>query len=299
MVDQKLITLLTVVETHNYSLAAKQLNLTQPAISQHIRQLEKENDIRIFNRDGNDIKLTESGEILVKYARRILSLYNDIEVKLNDAKKQSTSLTIGITRTSESNIVPEVLADFSIKNKGTHIRIVSDTIKNLYDKLSTYEIDIAVIEGNVKRGKYSSVLLDTDTVMAVISNESPLAKKKIVNINDLKKEKMILRNVGSGTRSLFLSQLENINMDIDDFNVILEIDNIATIKDLVEKNIAVSVLPKSCCYSELKTKMITALPIENMNMVREINLVFNKNSIEDNILNGLLECYKEKTMSIK
>ena len=135
--------------------------------------------------------------------------------------------------------------------------------------------------------------------MAVISNESPLAKKKIVNINDLKKEKMILRNVGSGTRSLFLSQLENINMDIDDFNVILEIDNIATIKDLVEKNIAVSVLPKSCCYSELKTKKITALPIENMNMVREINLVFNKNSIEDNILNGLLECYKEKTMSIK
>ena len=81
MVDQKLITLLTVVETHNYSLAAKQLNLTQPAISQHIRQLEKENDIRIFNRDGNDIKLTESCAVPAKYARTSLSLYSDIEIK--------------------------------------------------------------------------------------------------------------------------------------------------------------------------------------------------------------------------
>lgn len=299
MIDQKLITLLKVVETKNFSLAAKQLNLTQPAVSQHIRQLEKENNIHIFNRDGNDIKLTQSGEILVKYARRILSTYHDLDTKLSDAKKQSRSLTIGITRTSESNIVAEVLADYSIKNKGTHIRIISDTIKNLYDKLSTYEIDIAVIEGNVKSGKYSSVLLDTDSLMAVICNDSPLAKKKIVNINDLKNEKMILRTAGSGTRNLFLSQLENINMDIDDFNVILEIDNIATIKDLVEKDIAVSVLPKSCCYGELKTKKLTVLPIENMNMIREINFVFNKDSIEANILDDLLDCYKEKTISIK
>lgn len=299
MIDQKLITLLTVVETKNYSLAAKRLNLTQPAVSQHIRQLENENNIRIFNRDGNDIKLTECGEILVKYARRILSLYNDIDIKLNDSKKQSSSLTIGITRTSESNIVAEVLADYSIKHKGTHIKIISDTIKNLYDKLSTYEIDIAVIEGNVKKGKYSNVLLDTDQLMAVICNESPLAKKSVVNINDLKNEKMILRTAGSGTRNLFLSQLQNVNMDIDDFNIILEIDNIATIKDLVEKDIAVSVLPKSCCYAELKTKKLTVLPIENMNMMREINLVFNKNSIEDNILSNLVECYKEKTISIK
>ena len=299
MIDQKLLTLLTVVETKNYSSAAKILNLTQPAVSQHIKQLEKEHNIHIFNRDGNDIKLTQNGEILVKCARRIVSIYKDLDTKLLDEKKQSQSVTVGITRTSESNIVAEVLAEYSIKNKGTHIKIISDTIKNLYDKLNSYEIDFAVVEGKVDNRKFSNILLDTDSLMAVISNDNPLAKKKIVNINELQKQKLILRTPGSGTRSMFISQLEHIDMDIDDFNVIMEIDNIATIKDLVEKDIAVSVLPKSCCYSELKSGLLTVLPIENMNMIREISLIFNKNSVEQNVVDGIVDTYKAKTIANK
>lgn len=296
MEDSKFITLLTVSELKNYTLAAKKLNLTQPAVSQHIRQLENELNIRIFNRVGSDLKITPEGSILIKYARRITSLYKELETKLSDEKKHARTLTIGITHTAESNIVAEVLVEFCSRNKGTKIKIISDSIKNLYDKLSTYEIDMAVVEGKVTEKKYSSVLLDTDSLVAVMSANNPLAKNKIVNVNDLKREKMILRSKQSGTRSLFVSQLGNMNISIDEFNVILEIDNIATIKDLVQKGAGVSVLPKSVCFSEMKNHSLAILPIENMTMIREMNIVFMDDFVSRSTLDEILSIYRELTI---
>lgn len=293
MEDVKLVSLLAASELKNFTLAAKKLNLTQPAVSQHIKQLETELNIKIFNRVGNDLKITPEGEILLKYARRIVSLYHELASKLKDEKKHAKSLIIGITHTSESNIVAEVLANYCANNKGTKIKIVSDTIKNLYDKLSTYEIDLAFVEGKVTEKKYSSVLLDTDYLVAVMNLDNPLAKQKIVNINDLKKEKMILRSKQSGTRNLFVSQLMNMDMSIDEFNVILEIDNIATIKDLIRKGAGVSVLPRSVCFSELKDHSLAILPIENMNMIRETNIVFMKDFISQEIVDNILSMYHQ------
>ncbi len=293
MEDLKLITLLTASELKNFTKTAKKLNLTQPAVSQHIKQLEKELNIKIFNRVGNDLKITPEGQILIKYARRIVSLYNELESKLKDEKKHAKSLIIGITHTSESNIVAEVLANYCANNKGTKIKIVSDTIKNLYDKLSSYEIDLAFVEGKVPEKKYSSVLLDTDYLVAVMNLNNPLAKKKIIDINDLKKEKMILRSKLSGTRSLFVSELTNMNMSLDEFNIILELDNIATIKDLIKKGAGVSVLPRSVCYSELKDHSLAILPIKDMNMIRETNMVFVKDFVSQNLVDDISSMYRE------
>lgn len=291
MIDPKLITFLTVNQCQNYTMAAKLLNLTQPAVSQHIKQLESELNITIFNRVNNDLKLTNEGAILLKYARRIISLYKDLDTKIKDEKTQSKSLVIGITHTAESNVVAEVLAIYCAENKGLRIKIISDTIKNLYDKLSNYEIDLAIVEGQILNRKYNSILLDTDSLVAVMNNQNPLAKKQIVNLNDLKKEKMILRSPMSQTRSLFVSQLESLNMSIDEFNIILEIDNIATIKDLIAKNMAVSVLPKSTCYSELKNHSLAIRPIENVNLMRQTNIVFLKDYTDHNTLDQLLSIY--------
>ncbi len=296
MEDTKLISLLAVNELKNYTLAAKKLNLTQPAISQHIRQLETELNIKIFNRVGSELKITPEGEILVKYARRIVSMYADLESRLKDLKRHSKTLTIGITHTAESNIVAEVLASYSLSNKGTKIKIISDTIKNLYDKLSTYEIDFAFVEGKVTEKKYSSILLDTDHLVAAMNLNNPLAKNKIVDINDLKKEKMILRSKQSGTRSLFVTQLANMNMSIDEFNVIMEIDNIATIKDLIRKGVGVSVLPRSVCFSELKDHSLAILPIENVDMIREMNVVFVKDFVSMDILDDIISIYREMSI---
>ncbi|MCR5740879.1 MAG: LysR family transcriptional regulator [Gammaproteobacteria bacterium] len=293
MIDQKLLTLLTVCETKNYSKASKKLNLTQPAISQHISQLEKELDIKIFNRNNNEMKLTDKGEILVKYARRIVSLYNDLDTELDDARKNKNSLIVGITHSSEGGIFPLVFAKYCEKNKGTHIKIICDSIKNLYDKLQAYEIDLAIVDGSYPSTKYSMVSLDTDFLVAILSKDNPLSKKSIININDLKMEKMILRPITSATRLLFEAHIESINMSIEDFNVVLELDNVTSIKDLVKKNYGISILPKSVCHQESKDNSLIIRPIENLTMIREVNLVYQKDVVEEKILDDLIKIYHE------
>ncbi|MBR1847419.1 MAG: LysR family transcriptional regulator, partial [Bacilli bacterium] len=151
--DAKLLTLIELSETNSFTKAAKALNLTQPAVSQHVKQLEEEFDAKLFIRSNNNLSLTKEGEIVLKYALRIQSLYNDMNRKLKDCKKCVNNLTVGITHTSESNIAPEIMAKYSERNSGLHIRIISDSIKNLYEKLSLYQIDLAIIEGKIMNKK--------------------------------------------------------------------------------------------------------------------------------------------------
>ena len=291
--DIKLLTFIEISETKSFTKAAKNLNLTQPAVSQHIKQLEQEYDTKLFVRSNNSISLTKEGEIVLKYALRIQSLYSDLSRKIKNNKNYINNLTIGITHTSESNIAPEIMAKYSEANSGSHIRIISDSIKNLYDKLSNYQIDLAIIEGKITNKKYSSIVLGTDSLVVVISPDHPLATKKVVSINDLKKENLILRNLESGTSTLFINELNRLDEDINNFHLSLEMDNVASIKTLVRKNLGISILPKSVCSREIKEKKLVGLPIENMDLIRETNIVFIEDNIERNVLEDIVSIYRQ------
>jgi len=293
MIDPKLYTLLSVVEFNSYTRAAEHLSLTQPAVTQHIKQLEKELNIKIFNRIGNDIKPTNEGNIVIKYARRIIALYESMAQAIIDEQRHIRRLTVGVTHTAESNAIAEVLGKYSAKTPGTSITIITDTINNLYDMVKNYEVDLAVVEGNVQDSSINSLLLDTDSLVLVVSNNHPLAKKNMVTINELKKQPLILRRPSSGTRNLFTAHLESNNLSLDDFNVILEVDNIATIKDLIRRDIGVSILARSVCLDELKKGKITVLPIENLGMIREINILYNNDFKHIDILQNIMREYNK------
>ena len=113
MLDPKLVTLLTICERGSFTKAAEELSLTQPAVSHHIRQLETELGMRIFYRKRGEILLTQEGKILVKYAKRIMGLYEKMHRDLTAAARQMTTLRVGVTHTAESNLMVEVLAKYS------------------------------------------------------------------------------------------------------------------------------------------------------------------------------------------
>ena len=83
--------------------------------------------------------------------------------------------------------------------------ILTDTIKNLYDMLDSYEIDLAIVEGGQHREGMRSLMLDTDYLVCAMSNENPLSRNAMVTLNELKRERMILRLPSSATRALFES----------------------------------------------------------------------------------------------
>ena len=211
----------------------------------------------------------------------------------DDRLRTIDRLRVGVTHTSESNIVSEVLAKYTEQNDNMKITIQTDTINSLYDMLRTYKIDIAILEGGVPDPSINSVMLDTDCLVLAVCNDHPLAKKRMVTLEDLKGERMILRLPNSGTRNLFAANLESRNLSLDDFNVVLEVDNIATIKDLVRRNYGVSVLARSACMDELKKGKITVLPIENLSMVREVNMLYHHTFRHVETLQEIVKLYNE------
>ena len=247
MLDQKVITLLKVYEKKSFSKASHSLSITQPAVSQHIKALEEEFGVKIFERKSGKFIVTKEGEMIVQTARKMLGLHNLLMQELEDRSKATEHITIGVTHTVESNPIAESLAKFCSENEGISIKIVTDSIRNLYKKLKSYELDLIIVEGRSPEEGLKFFMLDTDFLCLAVSPNHQFADRELVTLSELKKENLILRLPNSGTRNLFVAHLESNNMDINEFNVILELDNVATIKDLIRRDFGVSILPKSSC----------------------------------------------------
>lgn len=293
MLDIKTDTLIAVAEEKKFTAAAEKLSLTQPAVSHQIGKLEEELGCKLFLRGNGEFRLTPEGEIAVKYARRFKAMYAKMLTEIDDCGKNLTKVRIGITHTAESSIIAEALAKCGSSESGVLITIITDTIKNLYSMLENYELDIAIVEDKPTNPGLYSVMLDTDYLVCVMSNNNPLAKQSMVTLGEIKRQRMILRLPSSATRMLFEATLESLGESIDSFNVVLEVDNIATIKNLIRKDFGVSILPRSACLDELGKKKITALPIENLSMVRETNIVYKKDFSHTRILKDITRAYKD------
>ena len=292
MLDPKLETFITVAELKNFTKAAQALNLTQPAVSNHINQLEKEYNTKLFMRKKKDFTLTNEGKIALTYARRLKALHDKMIQKIADVQTSSSHIKIGITHTSENNNITEVLAQYANQMHNITITIITDSINTLYDMLENYQLDIAIVDGKKQSGKLNSLMLDTDYLVCVLSSQHPLAKNSSISLNQLKKENMILRLPSSSTRSLFEATLISINESIDSFNVLLEVDNVSTIKQLVMNNFGVSILPQSVCTKDVKKGKIKTLPIENLSMTRQMNIAYNKDFANIDVLNDIVNLYR-------
>lgn len=294
MLDPKLDTLLLVAEKRNFTRAAQALSLTQPAVSHHISQLEQELGVRLFVRGNGDLMLTPEGETVLRYVRRMKALEKKMAEELQEAGRRLTRLRIGITHTAESSIVAEVLARYTNENPGISITIVTDNINNLYDMLENFELDLAVVEGRSTRPELSALMLDTDYLVCVLANTHPLSRSSMITLDEIRQEKLILRLPNSETRVRFESALAAIGESIADFQVILEVDNVATIKDLIRKNLGISILARSACMDELRKGKLTALPIENLSMTRETNLVYHRDFAHKETLQDILALFKKQ-----
>ncbi|MEF2794520.1 MAG: LysR family transcriptional regulator [Hydrogeniiclostridium sp.] len=293
MLDPKLYTLLEVYECKSFVGAARRLSITQPAVSHHIKALEEELNVCIFERNSGKIVVTREGEEVVKCAKKMRGLYNNLRQDLTDSRKLTSHLTVGVTHTAESNPIAEALANYASQNDNVMIKMITGTINKLYTKLKTYEIDLAIVEGRIADPRVRYLLMDTDYLVLAVSPNHPFAKRAMVTLEELKKERMILRLPSSGTRNLFSAHLQSNNQSISDFNVILELDNIATIKDLIRRDFGVSILPKSVCLGELKKKTMAVLPVENLSMIREINIAYLSDFSQMDVLHDIVSSYKE------
>lgn len=162
MIDPKVVSLLTLIQTGSYTRAAKELCLSQPAVSHHIRRLRKNTVSKYFIRTGKNSNRRREGAVLVKYARRALAIHNSCKQAIEDCRSQIRRFTVAITPTAGENRIPQMLATYCSLYPHVHINVFTDTIQNIYNTLKSYEADIAVVEGQIDHPDFTSVLLDTD-----------------------------------------------------------------------------------------------------------------------------------------
>ena len=115
----------------------------------------------------------------------------------------------------------------------------------------------------------------------------------MVTVEQLKAETLILRLQNSNTRNLFEAALRSQGLSIDDFNISMEIDSIATIKELVRDGFGVTVLAKSACMNEVRKGKLSVMTIENLSMMREINIVYRKDFEHQELLHEIVKEYNE------
>ena len=293
MVDVRLISLIKVAETGSYTKAASELSLTQPAVSQHIHQLEDLLGVKIFEYAHNRITLTAEGEIVVKYARRMAALSNNLTRALKNEREKIRSLTIGITHTAESSAIIESLAAYTNGFGDLNLKVLTSTTEKLYAALKNYELDFAFVEGKTNDPSLRYMMLDTDCLVLAVPPKHRLAAQSMVTIDQLKEERLILRLPNSNTRSLFEAALKSQGLSTDSFNICMEIDSIATIKELIRDGFGISVLAKSACMNEVQKGKLAVLTIENLSMIREINIVYRKDFEHQEFLHGIVKKYIE------
>lgn len=299
MLDIKVMTLLSVARTLNFTRTGEELGLTQPAVSNHIKKLEEDLGVSLFLKKKGKLVLSPEGQIVVTYAKRMSALCDKMQLRLKEQRNGISRIRVGVTHTQESNPIIEALSSLSLENNNVSITIITDTIKNLYEMLGNFEIDIAIIEGRPTGSDINYIMLDTDSLVCVLAPDHPLSGKSMITLSELKKQHLILRLPTSSTRMKFESALEAINDSIENFDVSVEVDNIATIKDLVRKKFGVSILPKKTCMSEIRKKKLTALPIENLSMLRETNIVYHKTFSHTNIIDAIAAYYERTVAGMK
>ncbi len=294
MVDKKLVSLLHIVEYGSFTEAARQLSLTQPAISQHIKQLENMYGIRVFShRMGGTITLTKEGEMLVGYARRMMTISDRMAELLRGSNAQEGLYVVGAAESIENYSIVNALTAYSEAHPDFSFKYVVDDNTSLLRKLDAYKADFIFTDKSPKGNGYKITEVGKDSVVLAVSQKNRLAKKKKATLDEIKKEKLILMLPGAVSRDVFEETLTAQKEKLKAFNVTTEIDRVSAITGMVKKNLGVAVLSSSDIREELKSGEIVALKIDGLKHDRKISLVYRDDFDSPEIAEDIAYIYKQ------
>jgi len=292
MLDQRIYSFITLAKEGSFTKTAEVLNMTQPAISQHISSIEREFMIKLFHKNGRTLTITKEGAVLLKYCTRLESLDTSMHNAIDDLKKNSIHIDIGLTPTASESLVPTIIKTINEDQKTT-LNIHINPIKELYERLDSYEYDFLIGDELLgKQDDYIYTKIYSDILVFIASTKIPIAETKNLSIDDLKNLPFILRNIKSTTRNQFTSYLLLHNDSIDNFNVNLEIESIPIIKELVSIDYGISLLPYIVCKKEIEEGKIKALDVKDFKIERTTYLIYRKDSDIPNIIKGFAKNIK-------
>ncbi|KLE01321.1 LysR substrate-binding domain-containing protein [Aliarcobacter butzleri] len=274
-------------ENPQVTQVASELNISQSAISLAIKSLETSLNEQLFDRIGKKLILNEKGKY---FKEKTLPSY----LALIDAStifqenKLAGNIKIAASKTISNYIMPNIYYDFLSKYKDVKLDILTINSSNIIEKILKSELDIGLIEVDTQNSSLIKEKLADDELIVVSSDE----KHPQIAFIDAIKKRWILREIGSGTREIFMNKIGEIAKELDIFMQLQDFEEIKTIV-LNNKNTVTS-LSKVIVQKELDEKRLFQIKLKNLELKREFYLVYHKEKSKNLLFETFVEFIKSR-----
>lgn len=286
-----------VIKHQSFSKAARELFLTQPTVSSHIQNLEKELDTVLVNRSNKIITLTRSGEILYKHAIYIL---NNCKKAIYDIKEYSGKIEgvidMACSSIPETYILPDFLKNFSLEYPDVKFSVSHYDSQYAISEILNERINFGLVGSKFYHPQIEYIdLIDDELVLITPKDFKIKSKDGYIDINDLYNMKFIMRKEGSGTRDLIINTLKKHNFDTDKLDILSHVESNEAIKEMVRIGLGVSFISYISAIDYLNSDKLNYYKIKNVDFSRKFYFIYSKKKtftpLEDKFLNKLCDYF--------
>jgi len=262
-----------VIELKSFSKAGQNINLSQPTISSHVKDLEDYFDCRLVDRMGREALPTKAGDLLYGYARRLLLLSDETKSAMAAFNGKVTGrLVIGGSTIPGGYILPGVIGKFTKKYPEVSVSIsIGDTKKIIDDTLSGL-IELGIVGARASAKGIVQEKLVEDNMHLIVPSDHKWASLKMVTMEMLKEEPFIIREHGSGTLESIKVSLARVKIGFEEFHIVAEMGNTTAVIQGIKSRIGVSILSPIAVQEELKAGSLVALEVKDIDLRRSFYL---------------------------
>ncbi len=274
-------------ENPHISQLAKQIGMSQSAISLAIKSLENKLTEPLFDRIGKKLVINDRGRV---FKEKTYSHFLTLKDAQNQFSKDKLSgiLNIASSKTISAFILPQIIFNFLSENKDVTINKQTLNSTQTVQKVLDGQIDIGFIENSINEVNLVKEEIGCDDLIIVSADKSLIQKEYF--IDQLFSKKWILREVGSGTREVFLKNIGKISKEI---NIFMEFSSFEEIKNLLPHNHeAITCISKSAVLNELKKEELFEIKIKNITFKRKLHLIYHKNKYQSTLFKTFKEYVK-------
>ncbi|MBS4208368.1 LysR family transcriptional regulator [Bacillus sp. FJAT-50079] len=270
--DQHLHVFVIVADKQNFSRAAEELHMTQPAVSQYIRALEDRVGTRLLERTNKYVRLNKAGEIVYHHAKEILGLHTKMQNLVDDlVNKVSGPLSIGASYTFGEYVLPHIIANLKKDYPDIHPSVTIGNTAKIADLVASHQLDIGIVEGHFNDAQLIVEDIAEDSMVIVASPQHELVLKGVeIDRKEVEKEMWIVREHGSGTREATEKVFQLLNVSPTQY---MYFSSTQPIKEAVEAGLGISLLSEWAIKKELRNGDLKKIHIEGLPLMRKFSIV--------------------------
>ncbi len=264
----------SVYKNLSFTLASRELNISQPTISEHIKNLEATLDCRLFDRLGRSILQTREAEIIYPKVLQLLDDFAALEEELSAAAgRMKGEVVLGASTIPGTYILPALAAAFKKEYPEMSFTILIDDSRRVLEKVAAHELLLGVVGARDKAARLSYRPLAADEL--VLAAAPGLVDRKKVTLGGLKKLPFLLREQGSGTRKCMEEFLVASGLATGELNTVATLGSTASVKEAMRAGLGVSILSSLAVREELETGRLVRIEVSGLVMRRSFYLVTN------------------------